>query len=134
VVSENWNRPQVVRALLRVEMADGGVREFEAEHPTDVECHIERSAPLPDLWPVDLSAPLCIDPGAFWGVQLAFRASNDRRHVITVRNETARSPLTVLDEIRAKAQKWAAMDPAAGPLGMTRNHLGAELLAMLDHE
>lgn len=125
-VDENWkDQPQVVRALLRVEMADGGVREFEAEHPTDVECHVEKSASLPRDWPVDLAEPVCIDPGAFWGVRMAFRASRDPRHVMTVRNETARSPLTVLEDVRALAVELTSRES-------TRT-VGDVLTAVLDH-
>jgi len=124
--------PQVVRALFRVEMAGGGVREFEAEHPAEVECHIERTVRCPEIQPVDLTVPGFIDPGNFWGVRIAFRASHDPRHKMEMRTEATRSPQAVLDEVRARAQEWADLSPSTGNLA-SRRAIGADLLRILDH-
>jgi len=126
--------PQCTRALLRVEFTGGKVREFEAEHPSDVECVIE--TPLPrEPWQADLTAPLAVTSAQVIDVRFGFHASRNLRgrHVMVMRTEAARSPQQILDEVRAQAVAWALNHPAAdSPLASMLRQVGDQLTALID--
>jgi hypothetical protein len=92
--------PHVSRVLLRVEWADGQVREFEADQPRALEVSIGRREPPPLLaeWfdatgeparlyqPEHPLVPRAIYGGPAYGVEVSFRANEDSRaHPFTVR-------------------------------------------------
>jgi hypothetical protein len=91
--------PQAARVLLRVEYADGQVRELEVHHPHSFECKIEH----PEL-PMPLTGdPLAMPPVEATSVRLRFKASRDAccgpgcpgghyRHPIVLRHEAAVNP------------------------------------------
>lgn len=114
---------------MRIEFADGKVREFEAEHPHDLECVISPPGFRKPL-PVDLGSPLTPWAGEITEVRLGFSASGDPRHRMVMRTEGAKSPQTVLDEVRAKAQEWAGADCPGGNL-VSRRTAGEVLLKII---
>jgi hypothetical protein len=93
--------PQVSRALLRIEWADGQVREFEADQPRGLQVSIGRREPPPGLaaWlqerdgpgvrlyqPEHPLMPQAVYDGPAAGVLVTFCANSDsRRHPFTVR-------------------------------------------------
>jgi hypothetical protein len=100
----DWDEPavQVSRVLLRIEWADGQVREFDADEPRGLEVSIGRREPPPGLagwleerdgpqssclWQPELPlVPQAIYGGGAYGVSVTFRANSDsRRHPFTVR-------------------------------------------------
>lgn len=99
---------------MRIEFADGRVREFEAAHPNDLECVIETPASRRPL-PVDLAAEL-FGAGDVTDVRLGFRASWDPQHRMVMRTEAARSPQQALDEVRAYAEHPSTHEPARDAL------------------
>jgi hypothetical protein len=83
--------PQVSRALLRIEWADGQVREFDAQQPTDLDVQISR----PDRLTEHPLVPAVIWPGDAVSVAVTFRANQDsRRHPFTIRIPEPRGPLS----------------------------------------
>jgi hypothetical protein len=104
--------PQVARVLLRVEWADGQIREFVAEEPHGFDCTITH--PLPGL--PDLRGPgvpyLITSGGETASVQIGFKAG--LRHPIIMRTEPRRS----LEARFAEIREWAeALDRENDPAG-----------------
>jgi hypothetical protein len=76
--------PKVARVLLRVEWADGQVRELDAAEPYGLEVRIGRLRPVP-LLEIPL-IPGAIRPGEATAVMVTFKASLDSdRHPFTIR-------------------------------------------------
>jgi len=123
--------PQATRAVLRVEFAGGKVREFEAEHPRDLECVIQEP-PRAFLSPLDLASPVMIASDTVIDVRLGFHASRNPRDKMEMRTEAARSPQQVLDEVRAQAEEWAQRDVDPHRMDRPMQYAGNELLAILD--
>jgi hypothetical protein len=76
--------PQVARVLLRIEYADGVIREFEAERPYDLEVSVEHPELARHLLTGD---PLAMPPGDVTSVALGFKANRDPRCPMTLRYE-----------------------------------------------
>jgi len=79
--------PQVARVLLRIDYADGRVREFEAQKPYDLECTVDYPA---------LGMPLTGDPLALpvmevTRVRLGFSANHHPRYLMVMRAEADES-------------------------------------------
>ena len=74
-------QPAAARVTLRVEFADGQVREFTAPKPHKVEVKIYR----PDWpwWP-DAMSPLAVTDGQIASVEMKFEASPDPQYPIAV--------------------------------------------------
>jgi len=92
--------PEVARVLLRVEWADGQVREFDADKPHGLDVSIGREVPPPDFeaWAEALGkeegqwmpehplVPEAIYSGEAVSVMVRFKANPDSsRHPFTVR-------------------------------------------------
>jgi hypothetical protein len=95
-------QPMPARVLLRVEWADGQVREFEAEKPHSLEFEVKTP-----LWPGPFapSSPLLIEACEVTSVKLGFKAgAGPARHAIAMRTEASMSPQAKLAEIRELAE------------------------------
>jgi hypothetical protein len=88
--------PLVARVLLRVEWADGQVREFDADQPYDLDVRIGHPMPCPrypgEAW---TEHPLAAE--ALWGgdaisLAVTFKANRDSyRHPFTIRDPEAQA-------------------------------------------
>jgi hypothetical protein len=81
------SEPNVARVILRVELADGQVREFEAREPYGLECEVKRPGMFGDLTPS--LPPTYITAGEATSVKIEFKANFHRHSPITIRTEQA---------------------------------------------
>ena len=78
--------PELARVTLRMEFADGTVREFDAPRPAHSELTIHQ--PWPGVSEVRTTDPFLIDRGYPRSVDLSFEASHDARYPLAVRSYT----------------------------------------------
>lgn len=99
--------PQAARVLLRIEYADGQIREFEAQKPHGLECTIEHSL---DRWPLT-GDPLAFPPMEVTSVRLGFSANGDPRYPAALRTEAAGAECCVT--CGADSLHWVPLHRAA---------------------